>query len=237
MPATRPFAWFNWFRNGSSELAPPPVRPIASTRKLRLLAVAYCRRVEELLADPRSRAALEVAEQHADGLVGKDVLAAAEADVTPVAALALDASRNLGLDALLPRDHSRHRAVANATLAVLETIRGNTGAVMSFAASAAMDLADNSEDRAWAVQAAGAGAQLGLIRHLFGNPFRHQPALSSLPASVLNLAEALYGGQDCGFAVHDALLESGYPDLASHFQEERGHPKGCWALDQILEKA
>jgi hypothetical protein len=47
--------------------------------------------------------------------------------------------------------------------------------------------------------------------------------------------KALTGADAC-FALHDALLESGFPDLAAHFMEEQFHPKGCWAVDMILGK-
>jgi hypothetical protein len=53
---------------------------------------------------------------------------------------------------------------------------------------------------------------------------------------VVRLAEALYAGADCGFALHDALLEIGYTDLAEHFREPC-HPKGCWAVDLILGRS
>jgi hypothetical protein len=67
------------------------------------------------------------------------------------------------------------------------------------------------------------------------------------PATVVQLAEALYQGQDCSFALHDALLEAGHAELASHFQQQRQHPKdyralsgqhvrGCWALALLLGK-
>ena len=55
-------------------------------------------------------------------------------------------------------------------------------------------------------------------------------------ATVVQLADALYNGQDCGFALHDALLEAGHPDLAEHFPQEQHHPKGCWGVDLLLGK-
>lgn len=77
--------------------------------------------------------------------------------------------------------------------------------------------------------------QAGILRHIIGNPFRPYPA-ASWPTSVMQLADALYNGQDCGFALHDALLEAGHPELAEHFQKEAWHPKGCCVLDLILDK-
>lgn len=76
-----------------------------------------------------------------------------------------------------------------------------------------------------------------LFRHIIGNPFRPYPTPSSWPSSVMQLADALYNGQDCGFALHDALLEVGHAELAQHFQEEKEHPKGCWVVDLILGKS
>jgi hypothetical protein len=236
-PEVRPFGWFQWFLSGTPKLEPAPTRPVISDRKQRLLAVAYCRRVAELLADPSSCAALDVAEKYADRLVGQEELATAETDAARAAMVAFDGSRSTGLDAVMLRDRSHHRAAANAALAVLEAIRGDTTAATGAAAAAAMDVADSEFDRVWAVAALGAPAQLRLIRHLFDNPFRLSPAPPCWPAAVMALAEAVYDGADAAFALHDALLEAGHPDLAEHFATEQWHPKGCWAVDLILGRS
>ncbi len=53
------------------------------------------------------------------------------------------------------------------------------------------------------------------------------------PANVVALAEAMAAGQDCWYALHDALLEAGHPDLAEHFRTP-GHLDGCPVLERIL---
>ena len=42
-------------------------------------------------------------------------------------------------------------------------------------------------------------------------------ACNDLPEKVYDLAQAYWGGEDCGFALHDALLECGKDDLAKMF--------------------
>lgn len=75
-----------------------------------------------------------------------------------------------------------------------------------------------------------------LLRHMVGNPFRPYPSPDAWPTSVLQPAAAIYGGEDCGFALADALEESGHAEIADHFRKEKRHPKGCWTLDAILRK-
>src|SRR6185295_3535326 len=67
--------------------------------------------------------------------------------------------------------------------------------------------------------------QADLLRHIVGNPFRPYPAPEFWPSTVTMLAQAMYEGQDCWFALHDALVESGHPELADHFTEGESHPK------------
>jgi len=80
-------------------------------------------------------------------------------------------------------------------------------------------------------------AQHHLLRHLFGVGQTPDRETGSWSATVVEIATALYVGDDCAFALHDALLDSGRMELADHFQQEQWHPKGCWALDRILNKA
>src|SRR3954451_21755439 len=58
-----------WLECGEPESMLVHLRGRASSRKLRLFAVACCRRIRHLLIDERSREALRAAEGHADGLV------------------------------------------------------------------------------------------------------------------------------------------------------------------------
>jgi eukaryotic-like serine/threonine-protein kinase len=53
------------------------------------------------------------------------------------------------------------------------------------------------------------------------------------PAAVVELAKSFEAGQDCNFALYDALVEAGEPTLAEHFRGPWSHPKDCWALRRI----
>lgn len=71
-----------------------------------------------------------------------------------------------------------------------------------------------------------------LFREIFGSPHSRRNEGKVWNATVAQLAEALYRGEDCAFALHDALLEDGATELAEHFTA-RAHPKGCWAVDAL----
>lgn len=80
------------------------------------------------------------------------------------------------------------------------------------------------------------GRQRQWLRHLVGNPFRPYRIPVHWPSPVVQLADTLYNGEDCSFALIDALEEAGHPELTTHFRDEKDHPKGCWVLDLILGK-
>lgn len=77
--------------------------------------------------------------------------------------------------------------------------------------------------------------QADLLRHIIGPMFRPSAPPLAWPAGIVALAGALYEGEACHYALHDALLDAGQPELADHFKESF-HPKGCFALDLILGK-
>jgi hypothetical protein len=92
--------------------------------------------------------------------------------------------------------------------------------------------------------------QAGLLRCLFGNPFRPVRALSPAVLAfnggmVVRLARAAYeqpllpsGNLDPArlAILADALDEAGCSDeeLLAHLRGPGTHPKGCWAVDAVL---
>lgn len=210
-------------------------RGLASERKQRLFAVACCRRVWHLLTDERSRAAVRMAERHADGQAGLKELAR-----TRVAAVtAADrVARNAGWAAY-------HAAVQRVTDESIDS--ACMAAVESQARSArrAARAAGADEAAAWeAGRVAELRAQADLLRELFGPlPFRDVPVSSSWlrwnDGTVVKLARALYDGRrfdELGILA-DALEEAGCaePELLAHCRAGGEHVRGCWALDLILD--
>lgn len=63
-----------------------------------------------------------------------------------------------------------------------------------------------------------------------------QPISIAYSTAILRLATAVAAGEPCAFALHDALLDAGHPDLAEHFRVPE-HLPDCWALQTILAPA
>jgi hypothetical protein len=229
-----------------------------SDRKLRLFAVACVRRVHHLLPDPRSRQALEVAEQFADGGATQLLLSAAW-DAAWDAAWAV--SRDTAWAAA--RDAARAAAWTVARDAARAAARDTAWAAAR----------DAARDAAWAAEAV-------LLREVVGNPFQRAEELcgfvhsvsQGVTATVRSIASGAYderlpdGTLDpLRLAVlADALEEAGCDSepLLMHLRglepcrrsrgravrRDRGaigtgwrplrtpHVRGCWALDAILGK-
>ncbi len=204
-----------------------PVRMLsylaASPRKRRLLMCAVCRQAWSALHDEGCRQAVLVAEKFADGQASADQLCDSKQAAWRLA-----------------RTLSDKRAAAAAEAAAWTAAETTASGVMikgCYAAATAVfspfqlrgPLTD-SRSRAEAAKFC------QLARHIFGNPFKPDPEGASWPSAVVKLAEASYAGEDCAFALRDALLEAGHPELAEHFAD-KDHPKGCWAVDLLLAKS
>ena len=194
----------------------------ADDRRCRLFTCACCRRVWPLLADERSRAAVETAERYADGLADRDELATAEAGAQAVAFAEASARARAGV---------KVSHVTQATLAA-------TG-----------ERADATIWAAWATaEAARAPAeerrhQCALLRCIFGNPFCPPAPLTLVvraynSSAVRRLAESIYEGrrfEDLP-VLADLLEEAGCTDAAllGHLRGPGPHALGCHALDVVL---
>jgi hypothetical protein len=203
------------------------LRGLASGRKLRLFAVACCRRVAHVLPDDRVRRALDAAERVADGEIGVAEWADAEARVKAVRG---------GLDPLA--DPRRWDAATAAVIAVSHASRPEHE--VHLAANAASAAAS-------AVRPAGASpaktesaAHARLIREVFGDPIRRvkfSPAWRT--STAVALAAQMYASGDfsampiLGDALQDADCDSG-PVLRHCRDANAAHVRGCWVVDLVL---
>jgi hypothetical protein len=198
----------------------------ASNRKFRLFACACVRRVWDLLMDERSRNAVVVAEQFADGLASKEQmdLAAAQAKTAAEAQQAQAARSPRSTMILMPSAKAAleaQQAAVNAHWAASWTAVG-AGKVAAWAAA-------KNTDRT---------RQADLLREIIGNPFFTPEVPRSWSPAVLMLAKGLYAGEQGHGGLQMLLAKVGHEELAEHFRDpEQKHPKGCWGLDLILGKS
>jgi hypothetical protein len=199
-----------------------------SDRKLRLFAVACCRRIEHLCSDPRSRLALGFAERDADG----EVEASELFDVYQVTGAVCDEILDLPEDQLTDGLYSA--ALAAHWCAMPFDSNWKAHEVCSHAAFYAQRTADPRTERAF---------QAKLLCEVLGSA----PALQVDPAvltwndaTVPRIAAGIYAERAFGRMpiLHDALLDAGCTDeaLLTHCRNPEGHVLGCWALDHILGK-
>lgn len=187
------------------------LRRRVTSRQLRLFVCACMRLTWPLLTHPASRRVVEQVERFADGQATRRDLAAARA--------AAPGRGETRVDNLLAK-----AAAACAAASAVDALL--TVSLILVNAASTQELAPDHL------------AQADLFREIVGNPFQRITATAHLPATVTQLAQALYDGEQCAFALHDALLDAGQEALAAHFARRGdGHPKGCWAVDCILGKS
>ena len=215
----------------------------ASERKLRLFAVACCRRMWSLLDDDRKkmlvndgmmavemakkdadrdRLAVELAEKCADGLVDHAALKA----LYPAADDKEDADcHGSGSDAAWTANASAYHA------RFLAMYFGPTSYPPGAKLRSASQLEHDREQ----------SAQWAVLRCIFGNPFRSITLDPSwLNPTVTALAQSIYDDRtfDQLPLLADALVKSGcaVPEILEHCKGPGVHVRGCWVVDEVLGK-
>ena len=196
-----------------------------SDRKLRLFAIACCHRVWELLDDPPSRDAIEMAEWFVEGritaaelqeaslLVDGNFLPDGEVDRVAEIAASASCSQPRADRASYNTARLKARAQNNRPQGRLDTQTINNEHL----------------------------AHCGFVRDIFGNPFRPKAIDPNwLTSTVVGLAQGIY--EDCAFdrmpILADALEDAGCTnaDLLAHCRLQQEHARGCWAVDLLLGK-
>jgi hypothetical protein len=197
------------------------------SRKLRLFAVACCRRHPQILACDRCREKLETAERFADGL-------------------ATNAERRR-----VAEGHCNHTAESGqarwcsaaapvVTASAMDAAEFTSANVAYYAIEGIPQAIDGKLNPEWRrVYDREREAQVPLLRCIFGNPFR--PVMFS-PAwrtdTAVALARQMYEGRDFGAMpiLADALQDAGCDseDVLGHCRDPGPHVRGCWVADLVL---
>lgn len=213
--------------------APKPMlkflREKASDRKLRLFSCACCRRGWHRLGDTRSRQAIEVTEQYADGLAGEEELA-----LTSV--LAEEAFQSTSWNDNGGANQLVTLAAWGTTAPTTEPFVLDDEMLPGFVASAVFLMGDYADDPETERR-----EQSSLLRDIIGNPFRPTAAAPAwLTPGVVALARRMYDERDFSAMpiLADALQDAGceQPDVLAHCRGDGPHVRGCWVVDLVLGK-
>jgi hypothetical protein len=196
-----------------------------SDRKLRLFAVACCRRIWNLLIDERSRKAVEAADEYADASVGRERLVGARDEAREVKA------------SLHGQTQTPFQRAANAAFDATRETGGS--AATNAAAEAARALSIENHDY---FDLGERREQANLLRCIFGNPFRSEsldPAW--VTPNVVVLAQTVYDDRafDRMTILGDDIEECGCDntEIIDHCRSKTEHVRGCWVVDALLGKA
>jgi hypothetical protein len=198
------------------------LRGKANDRKLRLFAVACCRRVWHLLPDERSRKAVEVAERYADGKAVREEVLVALSEAKKVKGFR---SQVTGIRHQTPKLAAALALSLNAEQRFLIHVAGNTACLTE-----EKDKPDVREQH----------LQCDLLRDIFGNPFRlvtFDPSWRT--DTAMTLAKQMYESRDFSAMpiMADALQDAGCDsaEVLDHCRDPSvTHVRGCWVVDLVL---
>jgi hypothetical protein len=198
--------------------------PSPPRRKRELFACACCRHLWAKLTDPRTRRAVEIAEQFIDGAASRDELLDA---CGPARAVSYGYSQ-----VNKARGYRVADFVASAVARCCLSIADNSRDVVEHAAH----LASQSDDipAEWQHQSA-------LVRDIFSNPFH---SVAFRPAwrtdTAVALTRRMYELRDFGAMpiLADALQDAGCEreEILNHCRGDGPHVRGCWVVDLVLGK-
>jgi hypothetical protein len=194
-----------------------------SQRKLRLLAVACCRHLfGNVMADPRTRDAIEVSERYADGLATNKELGVARRAVAGVREESWRAKRAAWWVAC-----GRPAAAARGVLSQPVPPPWRQSGVRA------------PKDRPAPFAPAVLAPLAALVRDVVGNPF-HPVGIdpSWLTPAVVAIGQRVYQERDFAAVpiLADALEEAGCtdPEILGHLRGPVPHARGCHVLDALL---
>jgi hypothetical protein len=201
----------------------------ASERKLRLFAVACCRRIWHLLEDERCRQAVEIAE------TALDRKRKSRGDLARIEKLIV----------AVQGSHEYGDAASDNALCAVEYLRWGGESAGWAAGKAAEAMAFDKEDNdgpTWDEAVTDEqGIQCHLLRCILGNPFR--PATMNptwLTTTVTGLAGTIYEERAFGRmpVLADALEDAGCDQehILGHCRRPGEHVRGCWVVDLLLGK-
>jgi hypothetical protein len=234
----------------------------ASERKLRLFACACCRALGPHLTGALGIQAVEVAEAFADGHAAAWELGRAHwrstspvsaAAALPDAARAAEQASRLALARLAGVRAAGKAATAEAAVwqaaesAAWWTRASGAGAAAVRAVRrhalrrARREVEEEMRRAECRARASDLRRQCGLLRDLFGNPFRRgtfDPGRLADGGRVAQLARVVYeeGCFEDLPILADALEDAGCPDgqVLGHCRTAGEHARGCWVLDLLL---
>jgi hypothetical protein len=207
-----------WLACADTALMEQCLKGRATERKMRLFACACCRLLGSYLEHRAAIQAIDAAERYADGAATAEEVAAA---------------------ALAARTAARRQTSEVWRVAIMAT---------AWAAEDRLTAARACKCVRFVAKARGLPAwwpeQAGLLRDVFGNPFRQAALDPSCLAwdggAAREIARGIYRERafDRLPILHDALVGAGCnnEDILAHCRQPERHVRGCWVVDLLLGK-